>query len=127
MRKFLILFFVLIFLWLLFGCGASEKAEPASEQTKPSVGTYSDEQHTIEANVKESSIEVFIIGVDSKTLFWAGTWEDANTVVSKAYKDRNVHSMLGDESATKKFTVDGDSIKFTVQMMGMTRHVTVTR
>jgi len=102
---------------VLAGCGPSSSAAPTSH-----VGTW--KADGFEANVTADAIEINIVGDDSKSLYWKGSFHEGSDVV-KSHADREAldASMLGSQDADKNFAVDDDQISFEMSMMGTTKTI----
>lgn len=109
---------------------ASALATPPSTEAGPdisAVGTYGDDEHTARVEVTNNTIEVYILGDDQNYLYWAGTWSEGDTVVSKGFTKKMDASMLGSQESETTFHVSDDKIEFTARLGDMTRDVTVTK
>jgi hypothetical protein len=137
MKK-LILLGIIVFLGItLSACQSSEngsdagKASTSSTPTKEAPVSYDGTWKTegAEAIVAGDSIEVYILGDDTKSLFWKGTFPAPVNKVVTSVGDRDAldMSMMGSSETEKPFKVSKDKIEFDFSMMGTTKHVTVKR
>lgn len=110
-----------LILLVLSGC-ASE-----GSTSKSSTGTYTSADETFKAEVTKDQIEIFFVDGDSEGLYWSGTWSTGSKVTSKANVEKLEASILGSQSKTKVFEVDGDKIEFDLMMMGTRSHVVLKK
>lgn len=80
------------------------------------------------AEITASEITIYIVGNDTKSLYWTGTFPDgADKVKSAGDTDAMSESMLGSQDSEKTFTVDDDKISFEMSMMGTTKTIHLKR
>lgn len=120
-------FIVALLLSVLAFAGCSNSSSDEAKTSAVVAGTYTDSRDTTRVVVTEDSIEVYINGDDQDYLYWAGTWSKGDTVVSKPESKRLEESWLGSEESTMTFHVGDNEIKFTANLMDMTREVVVTK
>jgi hypothetical protein len=126
-------------LFAFSGCGSSDAPSANTVQTqtqatketpveKPSlVGTWTADGFL--AEIGDNTIEINIVGPDSKSLYWKGTFPaDGDKVVSKADTEALSASLLGSQDPEKTFVVASENeITFEMSMMGTTSTIHLKR
>lgn len=113
MRKFITVF-ALLAIAITFSACTNEGAEakPASLN-----GTW--KADGFQAQIAENSIEVNIVGDETSSLYWKGTFPSGKDIVkSVADKEALESSLLGSQDSEKVFTVTNDEIVFKITMLG---------
>ena len=106
-----ILAVIMLTIVTLSGCSSTPEA-PAD-----TTGVYTNDN--FRASIEEDVIVIQIIGDDSEMLYWQGSWKNGETdVVSTGDRQALDGSLMGSQSETKEFTVDGDTLQFDFQAMG---------
>ena len=105
------------------GCGSSEKSTP--NKAESAIGTYKNDN--FEATIASDKIEVYLTSDGSKSLYWAGTWSEGQSVTSQADKEALNSSITGSQSDEKKFNVGDGTVSFEFSAMGNTTDVTLKK
>ena len=106
--------------------GATSQAQTQTKAPASLNGTWKAEG--LEAVIGDDSIEINIVGNDTSSLYWAGTFPaGSESVKSVADTEALSASMLGSQDAEKIFTVKDDQIDFKMSIAGTTRTVHLKR
>lgn len=133
MHKLVALLAALVIPFALTGCGASETTggtqsgtttEAQAETKAPASLNGTWRAQGLEAVIADNSIEINIVGDDTRSLYWKGTFPAGDeSVKSMADTDALSSSMLGSQDAEKVFTVKDDQIDFEMSIAGTTKTV----
>lgn len=117
----------------LAGCASQPEAPDAPETPVSYVGPWtqkdSNGESWQEAEVTEGRIEVYWMTPDSKSLYWAGTFEAEGdgTKTSENDKEATSTAMLASGADTKDFECAEGEIAYDVTAMGTTKTVHLVR
>ncbi len=132
MHKLVALLAALAIPFAIAGCGSSDAtsgiqggttAEAQAETKAPASlnGTWTAEG--LEAVIADNSIEINIVGDNTRSLYWKGTFPAGDeSVKSMADAEALSSSMLGSQDE-KVFTVKEDQIDFEMSIAGTTKTV----
>ena len=82
----------------------------------------------MEATIRDNSIEINIVGNDTRSLYWKGTFPvGTERIKSVADKEALAASMLGSQESEKVFTLKDEQIDFDMSIAGTTRTVHLRR
>ena len=112
------LIIALCFPFLLTACGQEQPEGPVR-------GTYVDSDEKFEAEISDDQIVIYILGDDSKHLYWDGTWSDGEVVNSEADTKKLKGSLLGSGSKTKEFDINDGEVSFDFSALGSTTNITL--
>lgn len=107
---------VLSFLAIIPFTGCSSSDEPDKLNPVVAEGNWS-EDPSFEASINNGNIEIWLIGDEARSLFWAGTFP-ADTLVngdeipSKADTERLSESLTGVGETSYTFKYDDDALQF---------------
>lgn len=117
---------LLVTIAAIFALGACSGGSTSTDGKSSVVGTW--KADGFEAEITASEITINIVGNDSKSLYWKGSFHDnTGTVRSNGDTDAMAGSMLGSQDSTKTFSVDDDQIAFEMSMMGTTKTIKLKR
>lgn len=117
----------------LAGCSAEPEAEKQPEAPVSYVGAWiqadSNGESWQEAEVTEGRIEVYWMTPDSKSLYWAGSFEAEGdgTKTSENDKEATSTALLASGADTKDFKCADGEIAYDVTAMGTTATITLVR
>lgn len=117
----------------LAGCSAEPEAEKQPESPVSYVGSWTEKDGAAdswqEAEVADGRIEVYWMTPDSKSLYWAGTFEadGDGTKVSENDKEATGKALLASGADTKEFVCADGEIAYDVTAMGATKTVHLAR
>lgn len=117
----------------LAGCSAEPEAEKQPESPVSYVGSWTEKDGAAdswqEAEVADGRIEVYWMTPDSKSLYWAGTFEadGDGTKVSENDKEATSAALLASGADTKEFVCADGEIAYDVTAMGVTKTVRLAR
>ena len=124
-------------MFALAGCGSSDattgtqegaKGQAQAETKAPASLNGTWKSDGFKAVIAADSIEINIVGEDTRSLYWKGTFPaGGESVTSVADTEALSSSMLGSQNAKKVFAVKGDQIDFEMSMMGTTKTVHLKR
>lgn len=113
---------------LLAGCGSAPKQAGISDFS----GTWKqtgDNDSYQEAVIADGTIEIYWMSTDTKSLYWAGTFENPDkevteyTVISENDHDKTDMAMLASGADTKEITYKDGTLNYDVSAMGTTKTV----
>jgi hypothetical protein len=117
---------LLVLLGLVSVVSACSGGSTSTDGKSSVVGTW--KADGFEAEITASEITINIVGNDSKSLYWKGSFHDnTGTVRSNGDTDAMAGSMLGSQDSTKTFSVDDDQIAFEMSLMGTTKTIKLKR
>lgn len=120
---------------LLAGCGNSAPTEPAGpadlngewKQTNGSETNYQS------ATITDSTIEIYWVNEDSKSLYWAGTYvaptdsAEPYTWDSENDTEKTGSALLASGDPTKTFTYEDGIISYEASALGTTKTIKLER
>lgn len=136
MKKLIALLAVVFVGISLSACQSSDRGSDASKPVSKTVATSTPTKEApvslngswkadgIEAIIDVDGIEISIVGNDSTSLYWKGTFPlGTDKITSIADREALDASILGSQDSNKVFAIDGDKITFKMSMMGTTKTI----